>query len=68
LDLGSRDSGHKKLLSGTPMALGNMRAGTRFRAAQVCAKCGSRRNKIDVRPNWKEQPTRPTVLRHDERR
>jgi hypothetical protein len=22
----------------------------------VCAKCGSRRNKIDVRPNWKEQP------------
>ena len=23
----------------------------------VCAKCGSRSNKIDVRPNWKEQPT-----------
>ena len=22
----------------------------------VCAKCGSRGNKIDVRPNWKEQP------------
>jgi hypothetical protein len=21
----------------------------------VCAKCGSRGNKIDVRPNWKEQ-------------
>ena len=32
----------------------------------VCAKCGSRGNKIDVRPNWKEQPTRPTVLRYDE--
>ena len=24
----------------------------------VCAKCGSRGNKIDVRPNWKGQPTR----------
>ena len=34
----------------------------------VCAKCGSRQNKIDVRPNWKEQPTRPTVLRYDEPR
>jgi hypothetical protein len=22
----------------------------------VCAECGSRGNKIDVRPNWKEQP------------
>jgi hypothetical protein len=22
----------------------------------VCAKCGGRGNKIDVRPNWKEQP------------
>jgi hypothetical protein len=22
----------------------------------VCDKCGSRGNKIDVRPNWKEQP------------
>ena len=22
----------------------------------VCAKCGSRGNAIDVRPNWKEQP------------
>ena len=21
-----------------------------------CAKCGGRGNKIDVRPNWKEQP------------
>jgi hypothetical protein len=23
----------------------------------VCAKCGSGGNHIDVRPNWKEQPT-----------
>ena len=28
----------------------------RFRSRVVCAKCGSRGNKIDVRPNWKEQP------------
>ena len=27
-----------------------------FRSKVVCAKCGSRGNKIDVRPNWKEQP------------
>jgi hypothetical protein len=27
-----------------------------FRSRVVCAKCGSRRDKIDVRPNWKEQP------------
>jgi hypothetical protein len=26
-----------------------------FRSRVVCAKCGSRGNKIDVRPNWKEQ-------------
>jgi hypothetical protein len=39
-----------------------------FRDKVVCGKCGSRRNKIDVRPNWKEQPTRPTVLRYDEPR
>jgi transposase len=36
-----------------------------FRNKVVCAKCGSRRNKIDARPNWKEQPTRPTLLRYD---
>jgi hypothetical protein len=36
-----------------------------FRSHVVCAKCGARGNKIDVRPNWKEQPARPTVLRHD---
>jgi hypothetical protein len=27
----------------------------------VCAKCGSRGNKIDVRPNWKEQPTQASL-------
>ena len=27
-----------------------------FRPRVVCAKCGSGGNKIDVRPNWKEQP------------
>ena len=27
-----------------------------FRSRLKCAKCGSRGNKIDVRPNWKEQP------------
>jgi hypothetical protein len=36
-----------------------------FRDKVVCGKCGSGRNKVDVRPNWKEQPTRPTVLRYD---
>jgi hypothetical protein len=29
-----------------------------FRSRVVCAKCGGRGNKIDVRPNWKEQPPR----------
>jgi hypothetical protein len=28
-----------------------------FKSRVVCAKCGARGNKIDVRPNWKEQPT-----------
>jgi hypothetical protein len=27
----------------------------------VCAKCGARGNKIDVRPNWKEQPPRESL-------
>jgi hypothetical protein len=27
-----------------------------FRTRVVCAKCGGRGNRIDVRPNWKEQP------------
>ena len=26
-----------------------------FKSRVVCAKCGARGNKIDVRPNWKEQ-------------
>ena len=34
-----------------------------FRPRVVCAKCGGRGSKIDVRPNWKEQPVRPTALR-----
>ena len=30
-----------------------------FRRRLVCAKCGARGNKIDVRPNWKEAPGMP---------
>jgi hypothetical protein len=36
-----------------------------FRSRVVCAKCGGRGNKIDVRPNWKEQPAMPTKLQYD---
>ncbi len=32
-----------------------------FKSRVVCAKCGSPGNKIDVRPNWKEQPTQPSL-------
>ena len=32
-----------------------------FRWRVVCAKCGSRGNKIDVRPNWKEQLSRESL-------
>jgi hypothetical protein len=32
-----------------------------FRSRVVCAKCGARGNKIDVRPNWKEEPTGPSL-------
>jgi hypothetical protein len=32
-----------------------------FRSHVVCAKCGSRGNKTDVRPNWKEQPPQPSL-------
>ena len=32
-----------------------------FRARVVCAKCGGRGSKIDVRPNWKEQPPEPSL-------
>ena len=27
-----------------------------FRSRVKCAKCGGRGNKLDARPNWKEQP------------
>ena len=30
-----------------------------FKSKVKYAKCGSRGNKIDVRPNWKEQPGMP---------
>ena len=33
-----------------------------FASKAVCAKCGARGRRIDVRPKWKEQPTRPTTL------
>jgi hypothetical protein len=36
-----------------------------FSRHAVCAQCGARGNKIDVRPNWKEQPSRPTMLRFE---
>ena len=32
-----------------------------FRSRVVCNKCGGRRDKIDVRPNWKEQPTQQSL-------
>ena len=32
-----------------------------FKSRVVCAKCGGRGNKIDVRPNWKEQLPRPCM-------
>jgi hypothetical protein len=34
---------------------------TSFRSRVKCGKCGGRRDKIDVRPNWKEQPTQPSL-------
>ena len=34
-----------------------------FRSHVVCAKYGSRANKIDVRPNWKEQPPQSSLTR-----
>src|SRR6476660_7062516 len=33
-----------------------------FKSRVVCAKCGSRGNKIDVRPNWNEQPSGPSLV------
>ena len=32
-----------------------------FRSRVVCAKCGGRGNKIDVRPNRKEQPPQSSL-------
>jgi hypothetical protein len=32
-----------------------------FARKVVCAKCGARGRHIDVRPNWKEQPTRESL-------
>jgi hypothetical protein len=34
-----------------------------FKSKVVCNKCGARNNRIDVRPNWKEQPGMPTDWR-----
>jgi hypothetical protein len=33
-----------------------------FRSRVVCAKCGGRGNKIDARPNWKEQPPQQSLV------
>jgi hypothetical protein len=35
-----------------------------FGLRMKCGKCSGRR--VDVRPNWQEQPTRPTKLRYDD--
>jgi hypothetical protein len=32
-----------------------------FATNVVCAKCGARGRHIDVRPNWKEQPTQKSL-------
>jgi len=34
-----------------------------FQRRAKCCKCGGKR--VDVRPNWKEQPFMPTKLRYD---
>jgi hypothetical protein len=34
-----------------------------FQRRAKCGKCGGKR--VDVRPNWKEQPTMPAKLRFD---
>jgi hypothetical protein len=33
-----------------------------FRSRVVCNKCGARGNKIDTRPNWKEQPPSDSLI------
>jgi hypothetical protein len=35
---------------------------TYFSKRVVCAKCGARDRHIDVRPNWSEQPNRPSLV------
>jgi hypothetical protein len=35
--------------------------GPSFARNVVCAKCGARGRHIDVRPNWKERPERPSL-------
>jgi hypothetical protein len=35
-----------------------------FAGKVVCNKCGARGRHIDVRPNWKEQPTQPSLTRN----
>jgi hypothetical protein len=34
-----------------------------FKRKVVCAKCGARGNRIDVRPNWHEKPGMPVDWR-----
>jgi len=36
-----------------------------FASKVVCAKCGARGRPIDVRPNWKGQPERPSLTGKD---
>ena len=33
-----------------------------FRSRVKCSKCGGRGNKIDVRPNWKEQAPQQSLI------
>ena len=35
-----------------------------FQRRAKCGKCGGKR--VDVRPNWKEQPTMQTKLRYND--
>jgi hypothetical protein len=32
-----------------------------FHRRMVCSRCGARGSHIDLRPNWKEQPARPSL-------
>jgi hypothetical protein len=36
-----------------------------FASKVACAKCGARGRHIDMRPNWKEQPARPSLTGKD---